>query len=1032
MRLRRYVRTLWMTSIALSCALAVAQAQQLDPAAKPDRGVTQSGSYALSDIENVNLTNGNVNISMPLASLPPIAGGKLSWSIRAAYNSKLWDMKSFKMQPDENHAQPWEYYVNQRSDSGGWLVAERYWVEQLFADYDAEVDCGECSPGDLACLAARQQCQAAFAYRYKMVLHTPDGATHELRSLEGQVYDGIGNQTWRRGFYQNTPDNTGQAMRYYSYDGSFLWAVIYPSGGPVQWEVYMPDGTRITQFGAPSNFVQQIKDTNGNKVEIISTTNLSGDVTTICTDVQTGRQIRYNYTAANDTGLVKYKTVGGTLETITIHFATKTLTGKAINAGDRLCLNWGNLLGEDFKVITSIGLPETQPGVTRQISFEYNSDTIDTLSSPIQFRGWCGDPVTDISVASHGLGELSRITLPSGASAEYVYKQDGNQTGPLGLSNNRFACRLVSGNSLKQKTLVHDGVSSDIWNYTITSGSGQVTGPDGLLVKEEFFQKDSEYGGSAGGTTGFEGLVYRTTRSIASNNQKVLIEERRWEMKKFDTAVDDAPNGHVAFNPLVTAEFTTLCNDVGAPSQMSARKFQYDFNGNLTSALEYGFFSPTLVTPDTNGVPLDVPGSVSPVRTTTTTFYTEAPLGSSTTVYAKRLIGSATPVRSAPKLTTVGGAQTEFHYDGLDNTAPSKGNLTKARQFVEGTTWIQTTHTYGTHGNRLTSTDPKGNITTWVYDTVILQPISVTVDPDNQVSGDELTTETEYDTATGLVTKVRDPNGNETTYDYKNQLLSTPSTPVKDPFGRPGLVTDPLGRKVKTFYHDNALQVETKADLKTVDDGLLNTRTTHDELGRVVKVESSEDTSAYTLTSDTAYEQMGRITFASNPHRSASASTDGWTRTKKDELGRVVEVATFDGAAKPLDTASDWNGRVQTSYNAEQTTVTDQAGKQRKSVVDGLGRLVKVFEDPAGSNFETDYIYDALSNLLQVDQGSQQRLFTYDSLSRLKTAKNPEQVNGSIQIATAYEYDDASNLISKTGPNSGTSLSFTYDGLNRV
>ncbi|MEK6289568.1 MAG: hypothetical protein AABO57_27960, partial [Acidobacteriota bacterium] len=440
MRLQRYVRTLWMTAIALCCAIVVAQAQQLDPAAKPDRGMGGNGSFAVSDIETVNLTNGNVNISIPLASLPPIAGGKLSWSIRANYNSKLWDMKSFKMQPDSNHARPWEYYVNQRSDDGGWLIQVGYGLEQLFADYDAEVDCGECLPDDLACLAARAQCQAAFVYRYKMVLHTPDGATHELRSPEGQVYTGVGNQTWRQGFYQNTPYNTGQPMRYYSYDGSFLWAVIYPLGGPIGWEVYMQDGTKITQFGAQSTYAQQITDTNGNSIGINSTTNLAGDVTTTCTDVQTGRQISYTHIAANDTGLVQYKTVGGISQTTTVNFANKTLTGKAINAGDRLCGNWGTILGEEFKVITSIVLPQTEPNITRQISFDYNSDTIDTISPPIEFRSYCGEPVEYISEASRGLGELSRITLPWGASAEYVYKQDGNQTGPLGLSNNRFAC----------------------------------------------------------------------------------------------------------------------------------------------------------------------------------------------------------------------------------------------------------------------------------------------------------------------------------------------------------------------------------------------------------------------------------------------------------------------------------------------------------------------------------------------------------------------------------------------------------------
>src|SRR5438132_13358303 len=62
---------------------------------------------------------------------------------------------------------------------------------------------------------------------------------------------------------------------------------------------------------------------------------------------------------------------------------------------------------------------------------------------------------------------------------------------------------------------------------------------------------------------------------------------------------------------------------------------------------------------------------------------------------------------------------------------------------------------------------------------------------------------------------------------------------------------------------------------------------------------------------------------------------------------------------------------------------------------------------------------------------SQHRYFTYDNLSRLKTAKNPEQVNTSgQQVATTYDYDDASNLLTKTSPN-GTSVGFTYDGLNR-
>ncbi|HWQ15104.1 MAG TPA: hypothetical protein VNL77_20065, partial [Roseiflexaceae bacterium] len=228
-----------------------------------------------------------------------------------------------------------------------------------------------------------------------------------------------------------------------------------------------------------------------------------------------------------------------------------------------------------------------------------------------------------------------------------------------------------------------------------------------------------------------------------------------------------------------------------------------------------------------------------------------------------------------------------------------------------------------------------------------------------------------------------------------------------------------------TRYHDAARQVEVWADLRLANDQKLRSRVTRDQLGRAVLSETSENGSSYTLFTQTVYEQLGRITYTRNPSRSIAASTDGWTRTARDEIGRVVEVATFAGAAKPSVTATNWNGRVTTAYNAEQTTVTDQAGKTRRSDVDGLGRLVKVVEDPGGLHYETTYSYDALDSLTGVSQGSQARTFSYDSLSRLRSATNPE--SGTV----SYGYDAAGNLASR-GDGRGVVTSYTYDGLHRV
>src|SRR5262249_3967863 len=131
------------------------------------------------------------------------------------------------------------------------------------------------------------------------------------------------------------------------------------------------------------------------------------------------------------------------------------------------------------------------------------------------------------------------------------------------------------------------------------------------------------------------------------------------------------------------------------------------------------------------------------------------------------------------------------------------------------------------------------------------------------------------------------------------------------------------------------------------------------------------------------------------------------------------------------DSAS--TGAVVTSFSGNNTTVTDQALKLRQSTTDALGRLTKVIEDPQnpsnpnGLNYVTTYSYDELGNLRAVNQGMQTRTFTYDSLCRLLSAGNPEQVG-----LTTYTYDAASNVKTRKDPNGVTTTYKTYDALNRL
>lgn len=149
--------------------------------------------------------------------------------------------------------------------------------------------------------------------------------------------------------------------------------------------------------------------------------------------------------------------------------------------------------------------------------------------------------------------------------------------------------------------------------------------------------------------------------------------------------------------------------------------------------------------------------------------------------------------------------------------------------------------------------------------------------------------------------------------------------------------------------------------------------------------------------------------------------TMGWTRTKRDVGGRLVEVQSFSGSALPSPWGANASstGSVLTGFDADSTTVTDQAGQARRSRVDGLRRLAEVREDPAGSNFGTSYGYDALGNLTCVTQGGsvnssdqcqsgQIRTFQYSSLSRLLSAANPESGTA------GYQYDNGGRLTRRT------------------
>ena len=186
----------------------------------------------------------------------------------------------------------------------------------------------------------------------------------------------------------------------------------------------------------------------------------------------------------------------------------------------------------------------------------------------------------------------------------------------------------------------------------------------------------------------------------------------------------------------------------------------------------------------------------------------------------------------------------------------------------------------------------------------------------------------------------------------------------------------------------------------------------YDGLGRTTESRQYEGSGHYTAV-QTQYDALGRAYKASNPFRPWNSETAVWTTSAFDALGRVTSVTSPDSAV------------VTSNYSGNTVTATDQVGKARKSVSDALGRLTSIYEDPSGSNYQTNYTYNVLNDLTQVSQGTQTRTFGYDSLKRLTSAANPE--SGTVTIDA---YDNNGNVLVSTDAR-GVSTHVSYDELNR-
>jgi YD repeat-containing protein len=307
-------------------------------------------------------------------------------------------------------------------------------------------------------------------------------------------------------------------------------------------------------------------------------------------------------------------------------------------------------------------------------------------------------------------------------------------------------------------------------------------------------------------------------------------------------------------------------------------------------------------------------------------------------------------------------------------------------------------------GNILTERDPNGNPTSFGYNDDGQNRYAFPTSFTNALGQ---RTSIGYDYSIGKPVVVVDSNGVSTAFSYNDPLDRV--TQVRRAAGAGNSIESQTN-----YSYPSPNQVTIAQDQTNTGDGLIVTSQIFDGLGREWK-NLQYETGAQWIETDKTYDAGGRAATATNPFR--TGDTPALTTYQYGLLGRPISVTTPDEAS------------TQIAYSGQFKYITDPAGSTKKYWYDAAGRLYNVIEDPNGLNYTTDYRYDALDNLVLVSQGycpnCRQRSFTYDALSRLTQAVNPE--SGTV----SYGYDANGNLTSRTDAR-GITTRYAYDALNRV
>jgi RHS repeat-associated protein len=628
-------------------------------------------------------------------------------------------------------------------------------------------------------------------------------------------------------------------------------------------------------------------------------------------------------------------------------------------------------LASNFNCINTAGVQEPQDFGPGHLMGAVQKSMLTSITLPGSSGQYTISYEPTPGVSGSYTGRIAKIVLPSGGSVSYVYS-GGNQG--INCAYNTVPTLTVTVNDNNGNSGTYTYVSSLSTAATATN---------------------------VGSVTYLPASSFNVTKTDPLNNQTVytFFGEYQTQVQYFQGSASGTPLKTVTTcynNSLTncatpsagpTLPFTQRDTYTSLGSSAASRvELTYDSYGNVTNErdMDYGNVgSGGLCASATNGV----------CTLTTTTYGSWT--GSGCAALATVL---SVPCDVKVENNNTGSVLAETRY-----TYNSTGHATAVSKWASGSTWLTTNYSYNTTGTIASMTDPKGNVTGYGY----------AASGSGGCNGLLLTSTTYPLAAVGsssqtwncngaVLASSKDVNGQLTTYTYN------------DPFWRLTATTYPSGGGATTFNYEDAQNTVVQT-VEADPDPAESTTTVADGLGRIIHRHQSDSSQQDTV--DTTYDLGGRLYSITNPYRSTSDPTYGLTTYTYDALNR-----------KTLEIEPGRTSQLQWSYSGTSTTSIDESGNSWIRTNDLLGRTINVIE-PTGAS--TKYSYDGLGNLLTVNQlgvtGDTPRIrsFTYDSLSRLISASNPE--TGTI----GYGYDADGNLTGRTDAR-GITTSYGYDALNRM